>query len=65
MFDEPDELARVTLGDCDCACLHRGERLIIGDLPVAHAPFGRRKPLRGKAKAELVADVNHLLTIPW
>ena len=62
---QPDQLARLAARDRGRARLHDGERLVVGYAHVAHTPFGRRKPLRGEAKFKLVADVNHLLTIPW
>jgi hypothetical protein len=65
MLEQPDKLARLAFRDRGSACLHHGECVVIGYEPFAYAPFGRRKPLPGEAKFKLVADVNHLLTIPW
>jgi hypothetical protein len=39
--------------------------VFVGDRILAQAPFDRRKIGRLKAKSQLIARVNHLLTIPW
>jgi len=46
------------------APVHGGKRVVIADAFVAHAPFDRRRAgLRQKPDRQVVARVNHLLTI--
>ena len=65
VFEQPHQLRRVPSRNRGHAVLHNGERLLIRHKTVAHAPFDRRKPCSLEANFDVVADVNHRVTIPW
>ena len=57
-------LARFAARCCFRARVHGGKRFVVADAFVAHAPFGRRcAGWRQKPDRQVVARVNHLLTI--
>ena len=66
VLEEPDQLARFAARDCFDARVHGGERSVVADAFVAHAPFDRRRAgWRQKPDRQVGARVNHLVTMAW
>ena len=65
MLEQPDQLGRAAVGDGGGTRLHDRERGLVGDEPVADAPFDRGTPRAVEPGRQIVARVNHLVTIPW
>jgi hypothetical protein len=66
VFDEPDQLAGFTARDGRNARVHGGQCVVIADAVIAHAPFDRRRAgWRQKPDRQVVARVNHRVTMAW
>ena len=66
MLDQPDELARSAVGDRRGAGLHDRERGLVGGEPLADLPLHRTQARwRLQPGGDIVARVNHLVTIAW
>ena len=65
VLEQPHQLGRAAVRDRGGARIHRGERHVVRHEAVAHPPFDRRQAGAFQAETEIVADVNHRVTIPW
>jgi hypothetical protein len=65
VLEKPNELARFAARNGRGACRHDPNRLVVIDEVVAHEPVDRRRSgVRKKAKGQIVARVNYLVTMP-
>ena len=66
MLEQPDQLGRAAVRDRRGARVHGGNRRLVGDRIRGRPPLDRRQAGRRlKPFHEIVARVNHLVTIPW
>jgi hypothetical protein len=65
VLQQPDEFRSASVRDRRDPCLHGGKRALIAHRRFAHAPRDRSKTRRLQAKSEIVARVNHRVTIAW
>ena len=66
VLEKPDELRRLAPGDGVHPLVHGGDRAVVGDEAVAHAPLRRRPVVDWEEPAcQIGAGINHLVTIPW
>ena len=63
VLEQPSQLARASCDDGGRARIHHRERSLVGDETVADPPFDRARP-ESEPDRQIVARVNHLVTIP-
>jgi len=63
MLQQPDQFGAASVRDRGHPRVHDGERRLVGYRRIGNAPFDRRQTDVFQAKTEIVADVNHRVTM--